>query len=97
LLREALCCRTGVTARQRKDELERLNEQLRKINMSLRQQARAGTLYAPGLTYVPPSLGGGGAPEGAVATMLAPSPADLDLTDRRCLTKHSRFLAIDVA
>ena len=30
----------GVTARQRKDELERLNEQLRKINMSLRQQAR---------------------------------------------------------
>ncbi len=36
------CCasRAGVTARQRKDELERLNEQLRKINMSLRQQAR---------------------------------------------------------
>ena len=32
--------RAGVTARQRKDELERLNEQLRKINMSLRQQAR---------------------------------------------------------
>eukprot|EP00967_Tisochrysis_lutea_P123356 scaffold205149_cov15-Tisochrysis_lutea.AAC.1 len=38
----------GVAARQRKDELERLNEQLRKINLSLRQQARAGTLYAPG-------------------------------------------------
>lgn len=38
----------GITARQRKAELERLNEQLRKINLSLRQQARAGTVYAPG-------------------------------------------------
>lgn len=38
----------GITARQRKEELERLNEQLRKINLSLRQQARAGTVYAPG-------------------------------------------------
>jgi hypothetical protein len=38
----------GITARQRKVELERLNEQLRRINLSLRQQARAGTLYAPG-------------------------------------------------
>lgn len=38
----------GITARQRKAELERLNEQLRKINMGLRQQARAGTVYAPG-------------------------------------------------
>jgi len=35
-----LATMSGVTARQRKDELERLNEQLRKINMSLRQQAR---------------------------------------------------------
>lgn len=35
-------------ARQRKEELQRLNEQLRKINLSLRQQARAGTVYAPG-------------------------------------------------
>lgn len=43
-----------MTARQRKNELERLNEQLRKINTSLRKQARAGTLYAPGLTYIPP-------------------------------------------
>jgi len=47
----------GIAARQRKEELERLNEQLRKINMSLRQQARAGTIYAPGLTYAPPSDG----------------------------------------
>ena len=42
-----------MAARQRKAELERLNEQLRKINMSLRQQARAGTVYAPGLNYAP--------------------------------------------
>ncbi len=48
-----LCPVAGVTARQRKDELERLNEQLRKINTSLRKQARAGTIYAPGLTYIP--------------------------------------------
>ena len=47
----------GVSARRRKDELEKLNEQLRTINSQLRQQARAGTLvsYAPGLTYVPPA------------------------------------------
>jgi hypothetical protein len=45
--------RPGISARQRKNELERLNEQLRKINMSLRQQARAGTVYAPGLNYAP--------------------------------------------
>lgn len=38
----------GISARQRKEELERLNEQLRKINLQLRQQARAGTIYAPG-------------------------------------------------
>jgi hypothetical protein len=42
-----------LAARQRKLEAERLNEQLRKINMQLRQQARAGTLYAPGLSYAP--------------------------------------------
>ena len=43
----------GIAARQRKLEAERLNEQLRKINMQLRQQARAGTIYAPGLSYAP--------------------------------------------
>ena len=48
----------GISARRRKDELEKLNDQLRTINSQLRQQARAGTLYAPGLTYVP----GGTAP-----------------------------------
>eukprot|EP00798_Chlamydomonas_sp_ICE-L_P005372 gene5372-5591_t len=34
----------GITARQRKDEVERLNQQLREINLSLRQQARSGVL-----------------------------------------------------
>ncbi len=43
----------GITARKRKDEVERLNEQLRSINLSLRQQARAGTVYAPGEAQAP--------------------------------------------
>ncbi|KAK9843024.1 hypothetical protein WJX74_005765 [Apatococcus lobatus] len=43
----------GFSARSRKREVEVLNDQLRKINMSLRQQARSGTVYAPGLTYAP--------------------------------------------
>jgi tetratricopeptide (TPR) repeat protein len=50
----------GISARRRKDELEKLNDQLRTINSQLRQQARAGTLYAPGLTYAPTSTQGGG-------------------------------------
>lgn len=45
-----------MSARRRKQELERLNEQLRTINTQLRQQARAGTLYAPGLTYAPTNV-----------------------------------------
>jgi hypothetical protein len=36
----------GYTTRQRKAEAEKLNEQLRKINASLRQQTRAGALLA---------------------------------------------------
>ncbi|GBF89630.1 D-lactate dehydrogenase [Raphidocelis subcapitata] len=71
----------GVTARQRKAELERLNEQLRKVNMSLRQQARAGMVYAPGLTYAPPAPeagagnGNGAAAAAAAAQELAAAPA----------------------
>lgn len=81
----------GLVARQRKQETERLNEQLRRINMQLRQQARAGTLYAPGLSYAPvprssvaPSAVG--SPEvataeaGASTATLSP-PAGLDSTD----------------
>lgn len=69
----------GIIARQRKMELERLNEQLRKINMSLRQNARAGIVYAPGLTYAPPAtdsgtsgekLDGGGATSSAAPDTL---------------------------
>lgn len=56
----------GLSARRRKEELERLNEQLRTINAQLRQQARAGTLYAPGLTYAPPPTG---AQMGSIGTM----------------------------
>ncbi|GHP02695.1 hypothetical protein PPROV_000145000 [Pycnococcus provasolii] len=43
----------GISARQRKREVEIVNEKLRRVNLSLRQQARAGTLYAPGLRYAP--------------------------------------------
>lgn len=69
----------GFSARQRKLELERLNEQLRKINMNLRQQARAGTVYAPGLMYAPtpmPNVSIGseddGGNQGGAATLVVP-------------------------
>ncbi|KAH7289294.1 hypothetical protein KP509_31G069000 [Ceratopteris richardii] len=42
----------GTLARQRKEELERLNGQLRKINDFLRSKAMMET-YAPGLVYAP--------------------------------------------
>ncbi|KAI5055035.1 hypothetical protein GOP47_0030180 [Adiantum capillus-veneris] len=42
----------GTLARQRKEELERLNSQLRKINEFLRSKAMMET-YAPGLVYAP--------------------------------------------
>eukprot|EP00958_Prasinococcus_capsulatus_P025176 scaffold4129_cov390-Prasinococcus_capsulatus_cf.AAC.5 len=45
---------SGVSARNRKRELEVMNEKLRQINMSLREQARGGMTYAPGLVYAPP-------------------------------------------
>ncbi|KIZ06832.1 hypothetical protein MNEG_1119 [Monoraphidium neglectum] len=78
----------GITARQRKNELERLNEQLRKVNMSLRQQARAGMVYAPGLTYVPPTAapgssngnGNGYAPAAPVVAVAAPAGAAVTVT-----------------
>ena len=41
----------GISARQRKAELEEVNEKLRQINISLRQQARAGVVYAPGTRW----------------------------------------------
>jgi len=81
----------GVSARRRKDELEKLNEQLRTINAQLRQQARAGTLYAPGLTYVPQTpSGGGGGGGGSVATPSPPSATGVSLpTGAKSLTSLS--------
>jgi len=42
----------GLLARQRKGELQRLNEQLRQINAALRRQAKIES-YAPSLSYAP--------------------------------------------
>lgn len=58
----------GTAAKRRKDEVDVLNAKLRQINLQLRQQARAGTLYAPGLTYAPP------AEKAAAAAVVAPAP-----------------------
>uniref|UniRef100_A0A0V0HF32 Uncharacterized protein n=1 Tax=Solanum chacoense TaxID=4108 RepID=A0A0V0HF32_SOLCH len=44
----------GLVARQRKAELQRLNEQLRQINAALRRQAKIES-YAPNLSYAPAS------------------------------------------
>lgn len=49
-----MCYVTGLVARQRKGELQRLNEQLRQINAALRRQAKIES-YAPGLSYAPAS------------------------------------------
>ncbi|XP_072972613.1 protein FLUORESCENT IN BLUE LIGHT, chloroplastic-like isoform X2 [Typha angustifolia] len=42
----------GLLARQRKEELKRLNDQLRQINTALRRQAKIES-YAPSLSYAP--------------------------------------------
>ncbi|XP_021865468.1 protein FLUORESCENT IN BLUE LIGHT, chloroplastic isoform X1 [Spinacia oleracea] len=42
----------GLVARQRKGELQKLNEQLRQINAALRRQAKIES-YAPSLSYAP--------------------------------------------
>ncbi|VFQ87028.1 unnamed protein product [Cuscuta campestris] len=42
----------GLLARQRRGELERVNEQLRQINTALRRQAKIES-YAPNLSYAP--------------------------------------------
>lgn len=43
----------GLLARKRKEELKRLNDQLRQINEALRRQAKIES-YAPSLSYAPP-------------------------------------------
>ncbi|GAQ86654.1 flourescent in blue light protein [Klebsormidium nitens] len=50
----------GVSARNRKEETDRLNQQLRQINLQLRRQARVES-YAPGLSYAPVSVVSGNA------------------------------------
>lgn len=42
----------GLLARQRRGELQRVNEQLRQINAALRRQAKIES-YAPSLSYAP--------------------------------------------
>jgi hypothetical protein len=65
----------GLSSRQRKQEVEELNEKLRVVNTALRAQARAaGVVYAPGLNYAPsgappPALAGGV----ALVTQTAPA------------------------
>lgn len=53
----------GLLARQRKGELQRVNEQLRQINSTLRRQAVKES-YAPGLSYAP--VGGSRIPNSEV-------------------------------
>lgn len=45
----------GLLARQRKAELQRLNEQLRQINAALKRQAKIES-YAPALSYAPATI-----------------------------------------
>merc|ERR1719214_105183 len=63
-------------------EVEALNERLRSINVQLRAQARAGTTYAPGLSYAPagpapaePAPAAARPEQTAVATDQAAAPA----------------------
>eukprot|EP00899_Mesostigma_viride_P012156 jgi/Mesvir1/20941/Mv08012-RA.1 len=62
----------GTLARQRKEELERMNAQLRQINLSLRKQART-EVYAPSLTYAPPQRAEPVAVAPAAAAAAAPA------------------------
>lgn len=69
----------GLAANARKREVEELNEKLRSINLKLREQARAGITYAPGLIYAP--TGGASQAEGqgegqAEAVEQPPAAAD---------------------
>ena len=72
----------GLSARNKRAEVEALNERLRSINVQLRAQARAGTTYAPGLSYAPagpapaePAPAAARPEQTAVATDQAAAPA----------------------
>ena len=92
----------GITARNRKLEAEKLNEQLRKINLQLRQQARAGTMYAPSLTYAPAAIPSSmkatlapvreADPQGAVAVQTRETPlstVDEELTPEQLICRET--------
>lgn len=53
----------GLLARQRRGELQRVNEQLLQINAALRKQAKIES-YAPTLSYAP--IGGGRIPDSEI-------------------------------
>ncbi|KOM53981.1 hypothetical protein LR48_Vigan09g264000 [Vigna angularis] len=53
----------GLLARQRRNELQRVNEQLIQINAALRKQAKIES-YAPSLSYAP--IGGGRIPDNEI-------------------------------
>lgn len=54
---------SGLLARQRRNELQRVNEQLIQINAALRKQAKIES-YAPSLSYAP--IGGGRIPDNEI-------------------------------
>uniref|UniRef100_A0A383W2R7 Uncharacterized protein n=1 Tax=Tetradesmus obliquus TaxID=3088 RepID=A0A383W2R7_TETOB len=68
----------GYTARQRKAEAEKLNEQLRKINASLRQQTRAAT--AAGVTLPPSSSSSNGNGNGRSSSSSSSQPQTVTAT-----------------
>ena len=68
----------GLSARNKKAEVEALNERLRSINVQLRAQARAGTTYAPGLSYAPT---GGATPASSPAPVAEASAASVEPAD----------------
>lgn len=70
----------GISSRQRKREVEELNEKLRNVNSALRAQARSGVTFAPGLNYAPPP-----------AAPAAPPPAgEQEMSEMRAALKEGR-------
>jgi len=81
----------GLSARNRKIELEELNDKLRNVNKVLREQARSGITYAPGLTYAPAGVTSGVDPAAPVAP-----PAETEMNEARAALKEGkRLLRLD--
>eukprot|EP00898_Chlorokybus_atmophyticus_P003613 jgi/Chlat1/4252/Chrsp27S04320 len=82
----------GTLARQRKAEVERVNAQLRQINLQLRRQARVEA-YAPTLSYAPPpppQALAQPARETTSGVALADAPVDTELAAMRACLKAGR-------